>query len=307
MPSDGFVLGVDGGQTSTKSALVSSSGRVLGQGIGRGLVHFAAEGALDLFEHALRECVVSAFAAAGLAPQPLAHVTLGLTGVERDTPEAHLAEQLARDVIEASRIEACSDADAALFGAHAGEAGVIVISGTGSHVRGRNTSGDIASAGGWGWLLGDEGSAMWIGREGLMAALRDADNGGTPTALTEAMRTQLRVQALRDDAKRVVYQSDFGARGFASLAAVVSDAARAGDLVAGDIIQRGATHLAQQTRAVLIRLKLTQVTPIAPTGGAFEHVHHLREAFAGAITPQPVVQPKFSTAVGAALMALGKR
>ena len=268
-----------------------------------GIVHFSAEGALDLFERALRECASSAFAAASIVQQPLAAITLGLTGVERNTPEAHLAEQLARDVIEAQHIDVCSDADAALFGAHAGQPGIIVISGTGSHVRGVNANGDIASAGGWGWLLGDEGSAMWIGREGLMAALRDDDGSGEATTLTQAMRDHLGVSKLRDDAKRTVYQNDFGAKGFASLAPVVSHAASTGDAIAIEIIKRGAGLLASQTRAVQARLKLTNDAPITPTGGAFEHVRGLREAFVAAMSPSPIVQPQHSTAVGAALMA----
>jgi len=269
-------------------------------------VHFSAEGALDLFERALRECVASAFEAAGLAQQPLAAVTLSLSGVERDTPEAHLAEQLARDVIQAGHIDVCGDADAALFGAHAGQPGIIVISGTGSHVRGMNASGEIASAGGWGWLLGDEGSAMWIGREGLMAALRDDDGNDEHTALTQAMHDHLQLHKLRDDAKRIVYQNDFGAKGFASLAPVVSWAAIEGDAIAIDIIRRGAVLLASQVRAVQSRLKLPDDAPIAPTGGAFEHVHVLREAFGMSVSPSPLVQPKHSTAMGAALMALKK-
>ena len=303
MTTPPFVLGVDGGQTSTKCALVSLNGRVIGHGTGMGIVHFSAEGALDLFERSLRKCVASAFDAAGMAPQPLAAITLGLTGVERGTPEAHLAEQLARDVMHAQHIEVCSDADAALFGAHAGRPGIIVISGTGSHVRGMNASGEVASAGGWGWLLGDEGSAMWIGREGLMAALRDNDGSGDHTALTQAMRDHLGLNKLRDDAKRIVYQNDFGAKGFASLAQVVSQAANAGDALAIEIIERGAALLTSQTRAVQARLNLPDDAPIAPTGGAFEHVHGLREAFVVAVSPAPVVQPKHSTAVGAALMA----
>ena len=68
-------------------------------------------------------------------------------------------------------------------------------------------------------------SAMWIGREGLMAALRDIDESGDYTALTDELRAHLKLRKLRDEIKRIVYQNDFGAKGFAALAPVVSEAA----------------------------------------------------------------------------------
>ena len=62
--------------------------------------------------------------------------------------------------------------------------GVVVIAGTGSIAYGRNERNQAARAGGWGYMLGDEGSGYWIGRAALRAVLREADRRGPATQLT---------------------------------------------------------------------------------------------------------------------------
>src|SRR5205085_1278058 len=62
--------------------------------------------------------------------------------------------------------------------------GIVIIAGTGSIVYGRNQRGEAARAGGWGHLIGDEGSGYWIGREALAAVMRAEDGRGPSTRMT---------------------------------------------------------------------------------------------------------------------------
>jgi N-acetylglucosamine kinase len=199
------------------------------------------------------------------------------------------------------------DAYTALTGAHGGRPGIIAISGTGSHIMGMNASGDVARAGGWGWLLGDEGSALWLGKSGLAAALRAFDGVGEPTFLEALMREHFQIVTFRE-VKRLVYDSGFGAKGFAALAALVSSAAMQGDAVALKLISQAARDLAAQVMAVQQRLALPADVPVAPLGGAYEHVHGLREGFVAAlreVNPRAtVVAPQLPPVLGAALIAL---
>jgi N-acetylglucosamine kinase-like BadF-type ATPase len=303
----GYVFGVDGGQTSTKCALVTTEGRVLAYGSGGGLIHLSAHGGEERLVVALRDAFATAFAAAGIAPQPVAAIGLGLTGAEGGTPESDTAKALVARVIEAPQVEVQSDAHAALLGAHGGRPGMIAIAGTGSHIMGIDAQGRVARAGGWGWLLGDEGSALWIGRCGLAAALHADDGVGGPTALEGLMRAHLGVASLRD-IKRVVYATDFGARGFASLAPIVSRAASSGDHVAQAIIAHAANELAVRVLAVQRRLALAADVPVSPVGGAYDHVCGLRQGFERALRRQNpaarIVAPEYPPVLGAALMAL---
>lgn len=302
-----FVFGVDGGQTSTKCALVSADGRVLGLGSGGGLIHLAAEGARARFAQSLGAAMATAWHNAGLTPQPIGAIGLGLTGVEGGSPEAAIVDEVARELTGASHVIVQSDAYAALFGAHAGQPGIIAIAGTGSHILGVNADGALARAGGWGWLLGDEGSALWIGQHGLMAALRAHDCVDQPTALEAMLRHHFNIDDFRS-VKRLVYDSGFGARGFAGLAAVVSRAAEQGDEVALQLIHQAARDLARQVRAVQNRLNLPANAPIAPVGGAVEHVHGLHDGFVAALRDgnpiANVVAPQHPPVIGAALLAM---
>lgn len=302
-----LVMGIDGGQTALKCALATRDGILLGQGQGSGLLHLAQDGGPERFQQALDEALRAAWAEAGLEPRPVAALVMGLTGVtSAGTPEAALAVRLAGGLIKAAKIAAESDALAALKGAHAGGPGIISIAGTGSITLGIDQRGRLERAGGWGWLLGDEGSAFWIGREGLRAALRAQEGLGPNTALLPAFQTHFQVEELIQ-IKRVVFSAGFGAQGFAALAPLVSAAAENGDTAGGDILRQAGQELAASVRAVANRLDFgLEPVAVAPVGGAFEHFPGLRrsfEAHLGAAGRFAVAPPLYPPVIGAVLMA----
>ena len=132
----------------------------------------------------------------------------------------------------AARVQVISDAEAALLGAHDGGPGLLVLAGTGSIVLGRDERGRLARAGGLGPLLGDEGSAFWLGRQWLRAAPERA----------------LRARAL-------THGPDAAAR-VAALAPRVLAHARRGDRRARAIVAEGQSHLAALAASVIRRLRL---------------------------------------------------
>jgi N-acetylglucosamine kinase-like BadF-type ATPase len=307
-----LVMGVDGGQTATKVALATTDGAVLARGEGGGLIHLAAVGGRERFARHVREAIADAWTRAGLAPRRLAAIGLGLTGVDAEGAEAAIVAELLPGIVPAGRAAIQSDAVTALLGAHGGEPGIIAIAGTGSIVLGKDESGRFGRAGGWGWLLGDEGSAMAIGRDGLIAALQAVDGVIPATSLRAALLDHVGVRRPRD-VKTIVYGPDFGARGFGGLAALVGREAEGGDAAAREIIDRHADLLARQVRAVVGQLEFGDgPIPVAPIGGAFEHVWGLRPAFeaslaasdARLIARPPLLLPDLG-AVLLALSALG--
>ena len=278
---------------------------VLGEGVGSGLVHLAAERGEAIFLTGLREAVLAAWRAAQLPPQPVRAMVMGLTGVD-GAVEAHKAERLARQVVACERIRAHNDAYAALIGAHAGQPGIIVISGTGAIALGQDAAGRTARTGGWGWLIGDEGSAMAIGRAAFTAITHAYDGTGPITQLTEALLQRLNISDVRD-CKRIVYGPAFGAPGFAALAPVVSQCAQQGDVIAQRIITEAGQALAHLAHGVARALSMP-TAPVAPVSGAFEHVHGLRQSFMDALgqsqfSQLQVVAPQHNAALGAAWLA----
>ena len=303
-----LVVGVDGGQTSTRCVLTTLDGRLLGQGVGRGLTHLAAEGSREHYVSALGEAFGSAWREAALVPRAVESIALGLTGVEGGTVEAETVRALVGALIEARWVTVENDGVTALYGAHAGRPGAIVISGTGTLGLGLRQDGHLVRVGGWGWLVGDEGSAVAIGRGGLRAALAAFDGAGPPTALEASVRGHFGVDRMHD-VKRQVYATAFGARGFAALATIVAAGALRGDTVAREIIRQAGRDLAQTTAALISRLDSGhEAVPLALVGGAFEHLEGLAAAFETALAAAQVrtrlVSPDLPPVLGAVLLAL---
>ena len=137
---------------------------------------------------------------------------------------------------------------------------------------------DCERSGGWGWLLGDEGSAFWIGREGLRAALRAQEGLGRsrPPCCLSSSHFQV-TELIRSSAW--FFRSGFGAQGFAALAPLVSAAAENGEPAAGAILRQAGQELGAAVQAVARRLDFGCPIPVAPVGGAFEHFQALRRSF----------------------------
>jgi len=303
-----YVLGFDGGQTGTTCLLAGSDGAILGRGVGGGLVHLARPDGQQRMRSALCEAVASAWQMAGLPPQRCAAVYLGLTGVENGTPEAAMAEQIAGELIEADIITAANDATSALAGALLGKPGVVVIAGTGAIALGGDETGRQVFSGGWGWLLGDEGSASYLGRRGVLAALRAWDGRDPPTQLLPLLREHFHLDDFYG-LKRIIYGSTLEAPLFADLAPLVVKAAQEEDAVAQQIVTEAAYELALVASAVINRLSFGgDSVPVAPLGGVFRAGDLVLRPFRRRLCRlQPlarIVAPILPAACGSVLLAL---
>jgi N-acetylmuramic acid 6-phosphate etherase len=153
-----------------------------------------------------------------------------------------------------------SDLDSALaaaFGSHG--SGIVIISGTGSCVYGRNGS-QAARAGGWGHLLGDHGSGYWIAVTGLRAAIREYDRHGR---VSQRLGRALRRLCLNSPDELVSWIQGAGKDAVAALAA---------DMLEGDagLMLQAASFLAQDCHAVAQKLVLEKPR-VALSGGVLRH------------------------------------
>jgi N-acetylglucosamine kinase-like BadF-type ATPase len=160
-----------------------------------------------------------------------------------------------------------------------------VISGTGSIVYGRSPAGQTPRAGGWGNLLGEEGSGYAIGRSALRGVVRAADGRGPQTALTGLI---LERWSLANPQELVghVYRPGVTQADIAGLAVLVEQAARQGDPLAGQILERAGQELAAAAGVVAARLGLTGPIPCAVVGGVIVRGELLSEAFLSAAAGQ---------------------
>jgi N-acetylglucosamine kinase-like BadF-type ATPase len=189
------------------------------------------------------ECLSAARADAGMgADVRFRAACFGMSGGPEDK------EALLREVVDADQWLVTHDGLIALSGALAGENGIVAIAGTGSFVFGRRGERTMR-AGGWGYLFGDEGSAFWIAKQGLRAALRNEEGWGGETLLHPILLNATAAKTA-NDILHLFYTSEWPRSRVARLAAEVDRAAALGDQAALAILRGAGEELAEFVAAI---------------------------------------------------------
>jgi N-acetylglucosamine kinase-like BadF-type ATPase len=261
-----YVLGIDAGGTKTVCLLADEQGRVIAEARAAG-ANLQAAGELEV-EKVLHQVMEDAIGDRAILPQA---VCLGIAGVDRDEDSA-IMRAIMRRIAYKARTLVVNDALVALVAGAGAEPGLVLIAGTGSIAYGRNRDGRAARAGGWGYVLGDEGSGYWIGRRALGAVVRQSDQRGRATLLTGRLLQHFGI-AKPQDLVQVVYYRNLRPSAIAALAVHVSEAAQAGDAVALEILAEGADELFGAARSVISRLGLeAEAFVCVLAGGIFQAV-----------------------------------
>jgi glucosamine kinase len=292
-----LVVGIDAGGSKTRAFAVDRDGAVVGRGAGGGANLLSSPDPAGSIAAALTESLGSA--------KPEA-VVLSCSGGDRPADREKGRAILTQLVGPAVRIEVTHDAIAALYAGNPAGCGVVLISGTGSIAFGRNDEGDERRAGGWGYLIGDEGSAVWLGLEGLRAAAHNADGRGAGTTITAHILRELGVQTFMEVIPQL-YGRPHPAPAILAAVRAVGRAAAESDAIAVSIVQRGAHALARAASVVAAELRLED-GPVYLAGGAFESLPSLERAVRGELLrmlPRATVEPvSEEPAMGAARLAM---
>jgi N-acetylglucosamine kinase-like BadF-type ATPase len=305
----GYLLAVDGGQTSTKSLVAALDGTIVGHGLGGPADHFHGPGGLSKNRSAIHDAVRSALDEARVDPAHVQSIALGLTGASPGGPEVPIVEGMVREMLQPEHIVVVPDYVTNLAGASAGAAGVVVVAGGGAIAYGVLSDGSRQTrAGGMGYLLGDEGSAFDIGRRAVVAAARASDGRGDPTSLEAIVRDAFHVDKVRDLTK-VVYAAGFARERLSALTPLVVREAEAGDAVALSILTYAARELAVMALAVVRDIATAGETiAIYPTGGVFKAGAILERPFAAEVLrgwpAADIRTPSYPPVIGALLLAL---
>ena len=300
-----LVIGIDGGATHTTAFLAeSATGNVLGRGES-GPSNIQAAG-VDAALAELDASVSQAFAAAKVDRAKVAAACLGLAGVDLNEG-LDIINRWADRVSLADKISVANDATL-LFAAGTPEGwGLAVIAGTGSIAFALDRSGKDGRAGGWGYLLGDEGSAYQIGLNALRAACRAADKAGPTTRLLDAFLAELDSSDPRDFIP-AVYRGKWDRAAIGGLAPLVLDTAQKGDEVAHKLVVREVVELSRTIAAAVDANGLPRLgLPIAVAGGLVVgnefYQKLLVECLQGLGIHPGSVQPVEEPALGAVVLA----
>jgi len=303
-----YYLGIDGGGTKT-TCVIGDDSQVLASATA-GPSNIVRVGEFEARE-SLLQSVRQACGSAGVAPAQVSYTCVGASGAAR----AELAAVVRRILAEilSTPIAVVGDMQIALEAAFDTGPGVIVIAGTGSIAYGRNRHGVTARAGGWGFAVGDEGSAHWIGRAAVSAVLRATDPRSTdhphPNPSTLEPHASLAAALLKawgvgspDDLARAA--NSIPSPDFAALFPAV---AASHDELAQQVLSSAGRELAQVASVVthhLFAASEREPVPVAMTGGVFRHAQLVRGDFYNGLRqldPRVEINPQVVDPVAGAL------
>ncbi|MBI3974402.1 MAG: ATPase [Chloroflexi bacterium] len=310
------VIGIDGGGTKTMCVLAAEDGAELARHTG-GPSNLQTIGAPAL-ESLLGEIIGGVLRRARGSVEVVG-MCLALAGVDRPEDRTMVEAIVGRVMAPlhgvanwgfgAGEAVIVNDAVASLVGGTGRRHGVVMVAGTGSIAFGMNARREHCRAGGWGNILGDEGSGYAIGLAGLRAVCRAWDRRGPATSL---MQTILDAHRLRTATELIpLVYGQWGVREIAAVAPLVLAAAgdgESGDPVAQRIAGEAADELALATLAVIRALEL-QTAPfdVVTAGGVWAGSAFLRERFAAMVRreapPATISLPRNEPVIGAVLLA----
>ena len=302
-----YVVGIDGGGTKTAAVVCDLEGSIHAEaqaGTSNALnIGFenAAKTILDLIEECRRTlgCTISQFG----------FIVAGLAGMGREADRLHMESMLKKmaaawdwDLADLS-IE--TDGRIALEGAFRGKPGIVIIAGTGSLIIAKDARGIIHRAGGWGRIIGDNGSGYAIGREALRAVIRGIDGMGPKTALTKLLARNFGLDS-HESIMNAVYKNNLD---IASIAPLVIETAGKSDATADNIIRNEALKLTDGVAVLLRHFKARQV-PLAFAGGLLSiNSVYSKKVRANLRRRFPKIrfqEPEQGSMLGAALIAIRK-
>jgi N-acetylglucosamine kinase-like BadF-type ATPase len=305
-----YFLGIDGGGTKTRAVLIDENRREIARAVsGPSNYHSVGQAAAQA---SLGQAIGRVLASARRTADDVQAIGLGMAGVARPDDHQTLRSMLA-GIAAFPRVAITHDAEAALVGGIGHRYGIVLIAGTGAMAYGVNAQGQSRRADGWGYLLGDDGSAYWIGREGLRAVACACDGRGCPTALQNLVFAELHLDDCSGLVSRV-YAAGFDVPHVAAIAPLVEQAAVQGDSVAGEILQKAGQRLGHALCTLVRELEMTDETfevvlagGVLRTDGVRPPGGHVRDAVVAALRETAphasAIAPRHDAAFGAALLA----
>ena len=259
-----YIIGIDGGGTKTIGLLTTTEGEEIAK-IKNGPSNYHVVGVETTYQ-VLNDIIKTLTSQIDRTHDNLV-ICIGMAGLGREDDKKVINQICDKIEFTTQRI-LTHDAHIALVGGIGKPEGIIVISGTGSIVYGIDSRGNEIRAGGWGYLIGDEGSGYDIAIKGLQAVAKASDYRQPSTILTELYLTQLNL----DDPKQLIRWVHAAERNeIAQLSDTVFKAMESGDRTAIGIIETATDELVCAVASVIRQATFTDTINIVLNGGNLIH------------------------------------
>ena len=297
-----YFLGIDGGGTKSKCVLVDENINVIFEAYGNASNPLSvgfSKAALSI-----TELIIKTFQSTEV--RKINSIVIGLAGAGRENQieeiKLEILELLSTAKCEFDYFSVVSDAAATLEGAFAGKPGAIVIAGTGSIIFGKDNKNNFYRVGGFGKIIGDEGSGYTIARKGLNTVAKEYDGFKIKTLLTNLLREEYQIGS-KEDLVNKVYSKDFDV---AAVARHVIDSAQQGDKHCRRIIREEISQLVSQLDLLKQRINI-KVLNVALSGGLAGsdnyYSQELERKILSTLDGIVIKKIKYPPEIGAALIA----
>ena len=299
-----YLIGIDGGGTKTDCAIADLGGQIIHQSAGKPS-NFLVIGVEEAVENLFALIEENLFALEGDFSE-VKQIVIGVAGAGREEDamilEKGFLDYADQEGIHFKGVKVLSDAHIALEGAFPNSAGCILIAGTGSILFGKDESGNIHRVGGFGRLIGDEGSGYSIGRKALNAVSKVTDGRGEETLISELLDAKMNSDASKNIINKV-YKEKLDV---ASIAKIVIEAAEESDPIAEDILDEEADELILHIRSLINKIHTDKLN-VAFSGSLIGNKNYysdlLKRKIKSTLTNVRVIQPAFPPVSGAILFA----
>jgi N-acetylglucosamine kinase-like BadF-type ATPase len=299
-----YLIGIDVGGTKTECAVADLKGKILVKETSTSsnyLIAGADKTALLLFT-----LIAKSLKKLNGDFAEIQNVVIGVAGAGRTHDARHLEKSLIKYAhskkLKFSSVHIVSDAMIAIQGAFAGHPGCILISGTGSIIFGIDRHGKIHRVGGFGRLIGDEGSGYSIGRKAVQEVSKVLDGRGKETLITKLIIDKMKISSANSLINKI-YNNDYD---IASLAPVLISAAEKNDRLAINILEQEAEELVQHIKAIMKKMKVKKLK-VAFSGSLITnnnvYLKILTKKIKTSLPNISITKPELSPVEGAILMA----
>lgn len=298
-----YVIGIDGGGTKTLAYLGNLKGEIIAT-TSSGPSNYHSIG-INRTKQSLTQIVKTLCEYKDINIEDLEIVSLGLAGVDRPD-DKEIVTKIIESIVPKSKIMLHNDVVSELVGANGKGYGIITISGTGSISYGIDSKGKSVRSGGWGHIVGDEGSGYDIGRKALVSILRAYDKRDKETVLTEKVLDFLNLKSV-NDIIGYVYNKDITREHIAKIAPIVLSGANENDIASKNILNEAVDSLVEITETVINQLEFENTISLTYGGGILKKNKYVQNRFIEAIKMKidkvNVTQPQFDGAIGSLLIA----
>ncbi len=298
-----YIIGIDGGGTQTVGYLADENQKLM-QKEKVGPTNYHSVGIKKVKKN-LKMLIENLCEKSKIKVEDVTFVSSGIAGVDRPEDKA-LLRNILKQLDYDFKIIVNNDVKTALTNAHGEQKGIMLVCGTGSIAAGVNGKNNFVRVGGWGHLIGDEGSGYKIAIKMLQKIMKSFDGREKSTELTELVLKELGIEEPLEILD-YVYNPEISKENIADLTPLLFEAIRAGDDIAREIVDNAADNLLEMVKTVIGKLKLSEKDQIISlSGGVFENSKIMKETFKNKAKKEiPSItfrEPKFPPGIGALII-----